>query len=480
MNLHRTLERQLRKHFGGLDNIPHDLEPLFQVISDTYGNYEEDLNLIDNAINISSDELRIALKKSQEHAFELEQILEKVKNAILDLRSLTSPGEPQEIIEEGLVLADILRKESRKIRELQEELWFVYQMVDWVTDPILISDESGEFAFVNTEASKKLGYSKEELLSLSAKEMDEMFQGNGAWERWLERLKNMDHEIVEGATIKHDGTTFPVEVNARYRQLNNKGYVIAILRDISERKKNQEKLEKVNKELKEFAHLVSHDLKAPLRGVSTIASWLKEDYTTVLDPSGIHHLDLLMDRVERMENLINDILEFSTLQGDTLSESVDLDQLTNEVLTAINIPAHIELRRSYQLPTIERVDKTRMFQLLQNLVSNAVKYNDKPNGWLEIGGCENAKEWQLWVKDNGIGIHESYHTKIFEIFQTIQPKNAQSTGIGLAIVKKIVDYYNGNIKLVSSPGNGAQFIISLPKTVQHVQKSDFSTRRRRN
>ncbi|MEM7539037.1 MAG: ATP-binding protein [Chloroflexota bacterium] len=227
---------------------------------------------------------------------------------------------------------------------------------------------------------------------------------------------------------------------------------------------NQE-LERSNDELKEFAYVVSHDLKTPLRGIGSLASWLRSDYTDHLDDDGKEMLELLSSRVNIMESLIEGILLYSRVGRITEQHRpVDLNQIVTDVLELIAPPAHIDIVLENALPVV-LAEETRMMQLYQNLLSNAVKYMDKPNGLIHIGSKEhNADEWLLWVKDNGSGIDPKYHEKIFVIFQTLEQSDGyESSGIGLTIVKKILEVHGGHIWIESAVDQGATFFFTLPK-----------------
>ena len=225
-------------------------------------------------------------------------------------------------------------------------------------------------------------------------------------------------------------------------------------------------LEYANKELKDFAYIVSHDLKAPLRGIGSLASWIWADYADKFDEEGKEHMKLLTGRVERMNNLIDGILQYSkTGRSKLLTERVDLTGIAKEVIDSLSPPDNISITVKSPLPVIS-CDRTQIFQIFLNLVSNAVKYMDKSKGEIEIDCSEEADEWHFSVSDNGPGIDEQYFEKIFHIFQTLSPRDeVESTGVGLSVVKKIVEMYNGRVWVESSLGEGSRFFFSLPKSM---------------
>lgn len=220
-------------------------------------------------------------------------------------------------------------------------------------------------------------------------------------------------------------------------------------------------LEMQNQELSDYAHMVSHDLKSPLRSVDTLAAWLMEDNKDKLDDHCNTQLDLIRSNVEKMDALINGILDYSTIgKNQVETYKVDLNLLLKDVLNLMETPGHISIDIP-ELPTIVG-DKYRLQQLFQNLISNAVKYNDKPKGLIEIGAEDKKQFWEFYIKDNGKGIEEAYFKKIFKVFERLE-NTQDSTGVGLSIVKKIVDLYGGKIWLKSELGVGTTFYFTLKK-----------------
>ncbi|MCG8749205.1 PAS domain S-box protein [Tenacibaculum finnmarkense] len=221
-------------------------------------------------------------------------------------------------------------------------------------------------------------------------------------------------------------------------------------------------LEKSNDELNEYAHIVSHDLKSPLRSIDALVSWIKTDNKGSFDTATLANFKLIEGTLQTMENLISNILEYSSAGTETSEKKqVDLNLIINTLRGLLFIPDHILIKVPRKLPTING-DATKFQQLFQNLISNAVKFNDKEKGLIEIEFIEQTSFYQFSVKDNGIGIDKKYHDKIFKIFQALN-KREDSTGIGLSIVKKIIQLYEGTIWLVSKPGVGTTFYFTIKK-----------------
>jgi signal transduction histidine kinase len=243
-----------------------------------------------------------------------------------------------------------------------------------------------------------------------------------------------------------------------------------------ELERRNEELHQSNKELDDFAYIASHDLKEPLRGIHNFSSFLIEDYAGKLDDQGRSKLETLMRLTRRMEILIDSLLQFSRLgRVDLAIDQVDLNEIVAEVLESLAISLQesgTQIRIPRPLPTV-RADRARVGEIFYNLIVNAVKYNDKPEKWIEIGAVieEDTEEDTegagqppvFYVRDNGIGIAEKHHESVFRIFKRLhgRDKFGGGTGAGLTIAKKIVERHHGRIWLESSAGEGTTFYFTL-------------------
>jgi len=221
-------------------------------------------------------------------------------------------------------------------------------------------------------------------------------------------------------------------------------------------------LSKSNTELQEYAHIVSHDLKSPLRSIHALTSWIKEDNKNNLDELSMQNFDLIEVTLEKMEQLITGILNYSSIGVTTENqETVNLNTVINDLKTILYIPDHISIVIKKELPLLKG-ESIKFQQLFQNLISNAIKFNNKEKGLIEIDVTDNVSYYQFSVKDNGIGINEKYFDKIFKIFHSLTD-NKESTGVGLSIVKKIVDLYNGEIWVESKEDINTIFHFTIKK-----------------
>jgi signal transduction histidine kinase len=226
-------------------------------------------------------------------------------------------------------------------------------------------------------------------------------------------------------------------------------------------------LANVNKELDDFTYIVSHDLKEPLRSIDAYSKFLIDDYQEKLDQEGKHNLERIRANTERMKKLIEDLLEISRLKkkGSAIVE-VESGEFIDEAKTRLEYlitQKGVEILVKNKLPKIF-CDRIRLAEVFLNLISNGIKFNDKPKPVIEIGCNDKGDFHEFYVKDNGIGIKEEYFDKIFEIFQRLgKREDVEGTGAGLTIVKKIVQMHKGKIWLESKPLEGSVFYFTIPK-----------------
>jgi signal transduction histidine kinase len=273
-----------------------------------------------------------------------------------------------------------------------------------------------------------------------------------------------DHDIDQAA-MAAGASDYLVKGNTLTATLLERSILHAIERKRSElhRLELLAELASANQDLKDFAYIVSHDLKAPLRGIASLAEWFAQDYGTLLDDQGKMLLDLLGGRVRRMGELIDGVLEYSRVDRQKEEKrNINLHLLLTEMIDVLAIPAGINVFFDTELPIIHG-EKTRIQQLFQNLIGNAIKYMGKSTGEIHIGYHPLQNKGEFYVSDDGVGIEEKYFEKIFQIFQTlVSPEQSESTGVGLAIVKKVVELYGGRIWLKSTLGQGSTFFFTLP------------------
>ncbi|MEM9023408.1 MAG: ATP-binding protein, partial [Bacteroidota bacterium] len=345
-------------------------------------------------------------------------------------------------------------------------------ILESVGEGIITVNESGHITVVNSEVSAIWGYRKAELagksigLLIPELELPAQAADNGS----LPADEAAAEKQVEMVGRRNNGEYFPVEVTVSHTTFGQEKLRVFVARDITSRKQDElrtrelmTELKSANGELQEYAHVVSHDLKAPLRGIGTLANWIRDDYGELLGPEGKEHCDQMVLRVQRTYRLIDAILDYSKVGRNANQDtSFDLHEVVEEVFHVLHPPEHITFRTCQRLPSMV-ADKTRIRQVFQNLLGNAMTAIDKAEGKIEVDFQIRDQALEFSISDNGMGIDERHFKKIFDIFQSLQSSNnPESTGIGLSIVKKVVELYKGKIWLESTPGEGTTFYMAWP------------------
>lgn len=369
------------------------------------------------------------------------------------------------------------RKTEEALRESQR---FIEQVTHAIPDIVYVFDlEERTTVYNNRHLASELGYSPDEIKAMQTSLYETIMPPEERRRQYEELMRfqtAQDQEVraFEFRCLHKNG-------DIRWRSDRNVVYarhldgspkqILGVSRDITEQKAAQEwqaklmtDLENANRDLKDFAYIVSHDLKAPLRGISTVAGWLTSDYADKFDDEGHELLELLSGRVKRMEMLINGVLEYSRIgRISEKTTDIDLNTLLPEIIDLVVPKGTFDVKIATPLPTIKG-EPTRVMQVFQNLLSNAVKFMDKPAGRIRVD-CEDAGSfWQFRVSDNGPGIEERHFARIFQIFQTLTPRDEhESTGVGLTIAKRIVELYGGKIWVESKRGEGTTFHFTLPR-----------------
>ncbi|WP_442265527.1 sensor histidine kinase [Tenacibaculum sp. ZS6-P6] len=386
-----------------------------------------------------------------EKALHREKLARKAAEKILEDKSL-------ELYQTNQNLRNVISEKEIHLESLFKTIVDPYILMDLYGNVLKMNNASQEFFgytdtfnVVHTLYKEDMEYAMESYAILLEK---------GTFRNFRVRVYNKNKEVRW------------IEINSSlvYNDKNEPIFAHGIVRDITEdlivQKEREELLNHLtisNKELNDFAHVVSHDLKAPLRSMNALVTWLHEDLSHLINNEDIEkNFKLLIKKIDKMDHLINGILKYAGVDKIERSErQVDLDLVLSDIIYTIHIPDHVKINIPKKLPTI-RGDKFRIHQLFQNLISNAVKYANKENGLVTISYEDKSENWEFRIQDNGKGIKEKYHKKIFDIFQTLDDHH-NSTGIGLAIVTKIIALYKGKIWVESEYGKGATFIVSLPK-----------------
>jgi len=366
-------------------------------------------------------------------------------------------------------LASSFRKMTEDLKKTTVSRDYVSNIMQSMMDSLVVLTPDGTIERVNQATLDLLGYEENELLGRPVGMiLEEGLQSNG---REMAGMKAGSGVNMEKTFLPKGGGNIPVLFSGsvmRDAEGKIQGIVCAA-RNITERKiaeKEREHLlqetERINKELKDFSYIVSHDLKAPLRGISQLADWIAEDYADKLGDEGKKQLGLLLERTRHMHRLIEDILQYSRVGRINLEpEDVDAGEVVKQVVDSLSLPENIHFTLHEPLPTIS-INPVQLTQIFQNLIGNAVKFIDKPEGLIEAGCNDLGDFWEFYVRDNGPGFGEEHFERIFQIFQGLH-KREDSTGIGLTIVRKTVETNGGKVSVESELEKGSTFSFTLPK-----------------
>jgi len=345
-------------------------------------------------------------------------------------------------------------------RWLEEQMLLFMDAIESSNDGIAIFGRSDHLLFANPALLDMFGFRLEEargrhyndfILDFRERDLSENEASSG-------RLRMI--------CMRKDGSTFPASISfAPVTSRDGKPMAtIAVARDISEAIEYEQKLETLNRELESFAYTISHDLRAPLRGIQGFALALQEDYGESLDDVGRRYLDRIGKIAANMDKLILDLLDYSRI-GRIVSppEKVEMKKLIVEAFEEVKSaaedkPVDFSLRGDFPMISCER---SRTKQIFTNLLENSLKYS-KDDIEIEVGCFDGDEEYEFWVRDNGIGFDMKYRDKIFDPFTRLE-RSGEGSGIGLATVKKIVETCGGKIWAESAPGEGSVFRFTIPK-----------------
>ena len=357
------------------------------------------------------------------------------------------------------------RAMTRDLRHSQRQLRAVS---DAAYDAIVSAGPDRRIAYWNPSAERMFGYTAEQA---TGQPITMLFGGNSARlpEQVLALLTGGDldaeHSPISELVAWHsDGRSSPVEVTLARWHADDGVHIALTLRDVTERRRLEREradytaeLERSNRELDEFAYVASHDLKAPLRAVDNLASWITDDAGTVLPPASRRHLELLRGRVRRMEGLLEDLLRYSRAGRVLGEESVVLvPELVDEVVGLLAPPPGLRIRCVSSAPEVLAY-RTPLRQVLQNLLGNAIKHHDRDTGSIVVA-CElHEGRLEFTVCDDGPGIAPEFRERVFDMFETLRSRDElEGSGMGLSIVKKIVESQGGTVHIEAAEERGTR------------------------
>ena len=371
-------------------------------------------------------------------------------------------------------------------------------VVESAPNAMVMINREGEITLVNELTEQWFGYSREEMMGKRVEMLlPERFRHAHPGHRPgffnkpavvgpRQRAMGLDRELYGR---RKDGTEFPIEVGLNPIQTENGPMVLSAIVDVTARKRMEDnirefnrilekqvderttQLRSANQELEEFAFVASHDLKAPLRVIDNCSKWIEEDLQEHLSGDTRENMSMLRGRVQRMDKLLDDLLEYARIGRVTdarYTETISAEMLMNNVLELL-APRGFAVTAG---PNFADVWVTAMplQQILMNLIGNAIKHHDKKTGSIEVTLEDRGTLYAFAVKDDGPGIPAEFHEQVFKMFQTLRPRDqVEGSGMGLAMVRKHVELAGGTMELESAEGKGSTFRFTWPKQQQRLE-----------
>ena len=343
-----------------------------------------------------------------------------------------------------------------QLKTAEEKVGLYYRnferILESMGDVLIAIDEGGIVQSCNNICQKMFGYTPDEMLGKNVNMiMPSEYAVNH--DQYLRNyLKTGVAKVIgigrEVQARRKDGSIFPVDLSVAEVKQGSRRLFIGIIRDITRRKTAEEDLRRSNQELEKFVYVASHDLKAPLRGIDNLAQWVLEDMEGALPPDAREKLGLLRSRVARLEALLAGILSYSRA-GRVVEapEKIDLGALVKAVAD-LHVPGSFTVEIG-DLPVL-LTSRTSLEQIFGNLFSNAVKHHDKGRGVIVVTAGDQGAFYEFIVKDDGPGIPPEFHEKVFEMFQTMKPRDqTEGSGLGMPLIKKLVEWQGGRVWIES-------------------------------
>lgn len=416
-----------------------------------------------------------AMKEKEERINALLEILLRYTTLDFSVKApLGSSGDEIDALGAGLnALGEELVYHTSKLKDSEEQINTIFNNAP---DAVIVIDSKGTVVRWNSAAERIFGWTEEEV---KGRFLHEFLIPDRYREKHVTGIKHflktgegpVLNKTIELSALCKDQSELEIELTISPARLKDEYIFISFLRDITDRKKAEalirqgtEELQIVNKELESFSYSVSHDLRAPLRAIHGYSQMLAEDYETKFDEDGKRLISNVQSNAKKMGQLVDDLLEFSRMGKRVLNTSnTDLNRMVEEVWKELNQNGNVHARIKVNYLGGAKVDSSLFRLVFQNLIDNALKYSSKKeNPEVEIGLTEIQGSKTYFVKDNGAGFDMAYSNKLFGVFQRLHGEEEfEGTGVGLAIVQRIISRHGGKIWAEGKENEGATFYFTL-------------------
>jgi PAS domain S-box-containing protein len=381
-------------------------------------------------------------------------------------------------------LEKIKEEKKKYLEELHKAKAMFEGLFEFAPDAIVVVGRGGRIVQANKQAERLFGYTRKELLNADHDMLvPQRFREKHLGDRNTYMAKPRTRGMGTGRELygrRKDGSEFPVDIALGPMKQNKESVVLAVVRDVTERKKWEDairelskdaqlrarELERAYEDMKSFSYSVSHDLREPVMIIDGFSRALLKKYGSDLDDNGKEMLFLISETSEKMSRLITDLLSFARISArDVVKFDVDLRDLAQDVFKQMK-PAIVGRQVKFDAKALPAAwgDPSLMRQVLVNLLSNALKFTrPREKAQIEIGGSVGEGETVYYIKDNGIGFSGEQGKKLFDYFKRLNPMDQfEGTGLGLAIVKRIIEKHGGRVWAEGKPEEGAKFYFALP------------------
>lgn len=457
------------------------------------GSWEWDI--LENSITWSNDLYEVFDISPEEFAGDLESYLkivhpedlENVRKTIQDAfsnlkpftinhRILTRDGIIRHIHSRGSVTTDAqdnplrmtgIAQDVTEYQIAQDTLQFTQFSVDKASDAVFWVQEDARFIYVNESACNMFGYSREELLNMYVYQLETSPNGQKNWPGFWDMLKSRRTALVESQVKRKDGSIFPLEINTTYFKYGDREIKVSYARDITDRKRNEQKIKAINHDLSTFIYRSTHDLKAPLASIIGVVNFAK---TEITEPQAVEYLGMIGECTERLHNILDLLIQAMAVKDNSINPNwINFNKIVYNVLMRlkhlrnfndIDIDVNINVSTFFS-------DESLIASILQNVIENAIKYKSDAQQYpyVIINIEERKNGVHILVVDNGTGIEQKQQDKIFDLFYRASA-SYKGFGLGLYIVKNAVEKLEGTIDVHSVPGVGTRVSIELPAIKQ--------------